>query len=201
VAVVGHSGAGKTQLISAALVDAGAVNRFGKVDEGTTVTDYDEEAIARHHTLAASLAYLEVDKQKINLIDTPGMGNFLTDARAALRVAEAALVVVDAVSGPHVSTEKVWETAEELQLPRLIVCTGSTAIARASTRAVESMQATLGRNCVPVQLPIGEEKDFKGVIDLVAMKAYTFAGDESGKMTEAPCPTRWRMPRRRRATR
>ena len=97
VAVVGHSGAGKTQLISAALLDAGAVNRFGKVDEGTTVTDYDEEAIARKHTLAASLAYLEWDKQKINLIDTPGMGNFLTDARAALRVAEAAIVVVDAV--------------------------------------------------------------------------------------------------------
>ena len=99
VAVVGHSGAGKTQLISAALLDAGAVNRFGKVDEGTTVTDFDDEAIARKHTLAASLAYLEWEKQKINLIDTPGMGNFLTDARAALRVAEAAVVVVDAVSG------------------------------------------------------------------------------------------------------
>ena len=99
VAVVGHSGAGKTQLISAALLDAGAVNRFGKVDEGTTVTDYDEEAIARKHTLAASLANLEWDKQKINVIDTPGMGNFLTDARAALRVAEAGIVVVDAVSG------------------------------------------------------------------------------------------------------
>ena len=90
VALVGHSGAGKTQLVSALLFDAGAVNRFGKVDEGTTVTDYDEEAIARKHTLAASLAYLEWNKHKINLIDTPGMGNFLTDARAALRVAEAA---------------------------------------------------------------------------------------------------------------
>src|SRR4051812_46158859 len=116
IAVAGHSGAGKTQLISAALLDAGAVNRFGKVDEGTTVTDYDEEAIARKHTLAASLAYLEWDRQKINLIDTPGMGNFLTDARAALRVAEAALIVVDAVSGVQVSTEKVWQAAEEQQL-------------------------------------------------------------------------------------
>jgi elongation factor G len=188
VAVVGHSGAGKTQLISAALVDAGAVNRFGKVDEGTTVTDYDEEAIARHHTLAASLAYLEVDKQKINLIDTPGMGNFLTDARAALRVAEAALVVVDAVSGPHVSTEKVWETAEELQLPRLVVCTRLDRDRASLTRAVDAMQTTLGRNCVPVQMPIGEEKDFTGVIDLVAMKAYLFAADETGAMTEAAVP-------------
>ena len=122
VALVGHSGAGKTQLASALLFDAGAVNRFGKVDEGTTVTDYDEEAIARKHTLSASLAYLEWNKQKINLIDTPGMGNFLSDSRAALRVVEAAVVVVDAVGGVQVSTEKVWAEAEELQLPRLVVC-------------------------------------------------------------------------------
>src|SRR4030095_1841307 len=123
IAVVGHSGAGKTQLVSAMLFDAGAVNRFGRVDEGTTVTDYDEEAIARKHTLAASLAYLEWNKQKINVVDTPGMGNFLTDAKAALRVAEAAIVAVDAISGVQVSTEKVWTAAEELGLPRLIACT------------------------------------------------------------------------------
>ncbi len=188
VAVVGHSGAGKTQLISAALLDAGAVNRFGKVDEGTTVTDYDEEAIARKHTLAASLAYLEWDKQKINLIDTPGMGNFLTDARAALRVAEAGVVVVDAISGVQVSTEKVWEAAEELRLPRLIVCTRLDRDRASLARAIESMQAHLGRNCVPVQMPIGEERDFRGVVDLVAMKAYTFAGDETGAMTESAVP-------------
>jgi elongation factor G len=188
VAVVGHSGAGKTQLISAALLDAGAVNRFGKVDDGTTITDYDEEAIARKHTLAASLAYLEWDKQKINVIDTPGMGNFLTDARAALRVAEAAIVVVDAISGVQVSTEKVWEAAEELQLPRLIVCSRLDRDRANLGRAIESMQASLGRNCVPVQMPIGEEKGFQGVIDLVAMKAYTFALDETGAMRESAVP-------------
>src|SRR2546430_16975625 len=88
VALVGHSGSGKTQLASAALADAGMINRFGKVDEGTTVTDFDEEEIARKHTLSASLAYAEWNRQKINLIDTPGMGNFLADARAALSVAE-----------------------------------------------------------------------------------------------------------------
>src|ERR1017187_2584412 len=120
VALVGHSGSGKTQLASALLFDTGAVNRLGKVDDGTTVTDYDEEEIARKHTLAASLASCEWNKYKINLIDTPGMGNFLSDAFAALRVAEAALVVVDAVGGVQVSTEKVWAYAEELQLPRLI---------------------------------------------------------------------------------
>ena len=188
VAVVGHSGSGKTQLISAALLDAGAVNRFGKVDEGTTVTDYDEEAIARKHTLSASLAFLEWDKQKINIIDTPGMGNFLSDARAALRVAEAAIVVVDAVSGVQVSTEKVWAAADELQLPRLVVCNRLDRERSSLTRTLESVQSSLGRNCVPVQMPIGEERGFTGVIDLVSMKAMTFALDDSGKSTEAEVP-------------
>ena len=117
VALVGHTGSGKTQLASAILFDAGTVNRFGKVDEGTAVTDYDEEEVARKHTLAASLAYAEWNKQKINVIDTPGMGNFLSDARAALQVADAAIVVVDAVGGVMVQTEKVWEAAEDLRQP------------------------------------------------------------------------------------
>src|SRR5712672_1803924 len=121
VALVGHSASGKTQLTSAILSDAGMMNRFGKVDDGTTATDFDEEEIARKHTLSASLAYAEWNKHKINLIDTPGVGNFLSDARAALHVADAAAVVVDAVSGPMVQTEKVWEAAEELALPRLVV--------------------------------------------------------------------------------
>lgn len=121
VALVGHGGSGKTQLASAILSDTGMVNRFGQVDEGTTVTDFDEEEIARKHTLSASLAYAEWNKNKINFIDTLGVGNFLSDARAALHVVDAAVVVVDAVSGPMVQTEKVWEAAEELGLPRLVV--------------------------------------------------------------------------------
>src|SRR3954471_3535177 len=114
IALVGHSASGKTQLASAILTDSNMVNRFGKVDDGTTVTDYDEEEIARKHTLSAALAYAEWNKHKINIIDTPGIGNFLSDARAALHVADAALVVVDAVAGVMVQTEKVWETAHEL---------------------------------------------------------------------------------------
>src|SRR6476661_4077981 len=94
VAVVGHSGSGKTQLTSAVLSNANMINRFGKVDDGTTVTDFDEEEIARKHTLSSSVAYAEWNKQKINLIDTPGMGNFFADSRAALNVADAAIVVV-----------------------------------------------------------------------------------------------------------
>ncbi|MCC7009347.1 MAG: elongation factor G [Acidobacteria bacterium] len=188
VALVGHSGSGKTQLASALLFDGGASTRLGKVDEGTTVTDFDEEAIARKHTLAASLAYFEWNKCKINLIDTPGAGNFLSETRAALRVVDAAVVVVDAVAGVQVSTEKAWETAESLGLPRLVVCNRLDRERASLDRALESMHATLGRACVPVQLPIGAERDFRGVVDLVTMKAFTFATDESGKTTEGPVP-------------
>ena len=120
-ALVGHTASGKTQLISAILADAGMINRFGKVDDGTTVTDFDEEEIARKHTLSASLAYAEWNKTKINLIDTPGFGNFFADAQAALRVADAAVVVVDGVAGVEVQTEKAWAVAEEFGLPRLVV--------------------------------------------------------------------------------
>src|SRR6188474_1026767 len=165
VAVVGHSGSGKTQLVSALLFDAGAVNRLGKVDEGTTVTDYDEEEIARKHTLSASLAYAEWNKLKINIIDTPGMGNFLADARAALRVADAALLVVDAVAGVEVQTEKVWAEAEALGLPRLIVVNRLDRERASLDRSLTSLRDFCSRTIIPIQLPIGEEKDFRGVVD------------------------------------
>src|SRR6187549_1366042 len=188
VALVGHSASGKTQLTSAALFDAGAVNRFGKVDEGTTITDYDDEEIARKHTLSASLAYAEWNKTKINFIDTPGMANFLSDARAALRVADAALVVVDAVHGAEVSTEKVWETADELGVPRVIVLNRLDRERASLTRSLESLRGVFGRTVIPIQLPIGDEKNFRGVVDLVAMKALTFANDASGKPVDGSIP-------------
>jgi len=188
VALVGHSGAGKTQLISTLLFDAGAVNRLGRVDDGTTVTDYDEEEISRKHTLSAALAYAEWNKVKINFIDTPGMANFLSDARAALRVADAAIVVVDAVAGVEVSTEKVWSGAEELQVPRLVVLNRLDRERASLDRSVESLRGVFGRTVIPIQLPIGEEKSFRGIVDLVAMKAWTYPADGSGKATEAPVP-------------
>ncbi|MGH9329851.1 MAG: elongation factor G, partial [Vicinamibacterales bacterium] len=188
VALAGHSGSGKTQLVSAILFNAGMVNRLGRVDEGTTVTDYDEEEIARKHTLSASLAFAEWNKQKINLIDTPGMANFLTDARAALKVADCALVVVDAVSGVQVSTEKVWEICNELELPRIVVLNRFDRERASLERALESLHQSLGREVIPIQLPIGEERDFKGIVDLVTMRAITFAADGSGKPSEAEIP-------------
>src|SRR6201989_2237141 len=150
VALVGHSASGKTQLASAILADAGMVNRFGKVDEGTTATDFDEEEIARKHTLSASLAYAEWTKLKINLIDTPGMGNFLADARAALSVADAALVVVDAVAGVMVQTEKVWEAAEETALPRMVVLNRLDRERAGLERSLASLREGGSRRGVPV---------------------------------------------------
>src|SRR5947207_8441176 len=158
VALVGHSGSGKTQLAAAILSDAGMVNRFGKVDEGTTVTDFDEEEVARKHTLSDSLAYAEWNKQKINLIDTPGIGNFFSDARAALQVSEAALVVVDAVAGVMVQTEKAWEAAQELGLPRIIVLNRLDRERASLERSLQALRDACSRTVIPVQLPIGKEK-------------------------------------------
>ncbi len=188
VAVLGHSGAGKTQLVSALLFAAGATPRLGRVDDGTTVTDYDDEEIARKHTLSASLAYAEWNKLKINIIDTPGMGNFFADARAALRVADAALIVVDAVAGVEVQTEKMWAEAEALALPRLIVVNRLDRERASLDRTLTSLRDFCSRTIIPIQLPIGEEKNFSGVIDLVAMKAWAYPADGSGKATENAIP-------------
>jgi len=187
VAIVGHGGCGKTQLVSTMLFVAGAVNRLGKVDDGSTVTDFDEEEIARKHTLSSSLAHAEWQQSKINIIDTPGFANFLSDARSALRVTEAAVVVVDAVAGVEVQTEKLWAEAAALNLPRLVVVNRLERERASLERALESLQRDCAREIVPIQLPIGEERQFTGVVDLVRMKAFTFAAD-TGRMTEGDIP-------------
>jgi elongation factor G len=188
VAIVGHSGSGKTQLVSAILADSGMVNRFGKVDEGTTTTDFDEEEVIRKHTLSDSLAYAEWNKQKINIIDTPGVGNFLSEARAALHVTDAALVVVDGVSGVMVQTEKVWAAADELSLPRIVVLNRLDRERASLERSLHSLKELCSRTVVPIQLPIGEERSFTGVVDLVTQKAFTYQTDESGKFAEGAVP-------------
>src|SRR5688572_8181005 len=188
VAVVGHGGCGKTQLVSALLFAAGAVNRLGRVDDGSTVTDFDEESIARKHTLAASLAHAEWRNNKVNIIDTPGFANFLTDARSALRAVEGALVTVDAVAGVEVQTEKMWAEAGALNVPRLVVVNRLERERASLERTLEALRSHLAREIVPIQLPLGEERAFTGVVDLVAMKALSFAGDSSGKPTESEIP-------------
>ncbi|WP_396624006.1 elongation factor G [Luteitalea sp.] len=187
VAIVGHNGSGKSQLISALLFTAGATTRLGRVDDGTAPTDFDEEAIARKHTLAATPAWLDWQGTKVNLVDTPGFGNFLSETGAALRVTDAALIVVDAVAGVEVQTERVWQIAEDERLARFVVVNRLDRERASFARALEDLHSTFGRTLVPVQLPFGEEKGFRGVIDLIAQRAYTYEGGTGkGKPVSIP---------------
>ena len=188
VAVVGHGGAGKTSLVSALLFGSGAVNRLGRVDDGNTITDHDEEAIARKKSISAAICHLEWDKKKVNLIDTPGYGDFIHEARASLRVVESALLVVDAVHGVEVNTEKTWEYAGEFGTARLVVLNRMDKERASFDRSISSLQEILSRSCVPAQIPIGEEKEFRGVVDLVRMKALVFEPDASGKFKQEEVP-------------
>ncbi len=187
LAVIGHGDAGKTQLVSSLLYLAGATPRWGKVDEGTTVTDHDEDSIERKITLNTALAHLEYKETKINLIDTPGYAAFIAHARPALRVADCALVVVDSVNGVQVQTEKTWAYANEFLLPRFMAVTKLDKERADFGAALDSARNTFSRAIIPFTLPIGREKDFKGVVDVVHLKAYEF--DEQGKAREVDLPT------------
>lgn len=179
LAVVGHGDSGKTQLVSSMLHFAGATTRFGRVDDGTTVTDYDEDSIARKVSLNNSLAHLEYKDAKINLVDTPGFSAFIAHARPALRAAECALVVVDGVNGIEVQTEKVWSYANEFMRPRFMVINKLEKERADFGAALDSARQTFARAIIPFVLPIGREKDFRAVVDVVHLKAYEF--DENGK--------------------
>ena len=179
LAVIGHGDAGKTQLISSLLYVAGATPRWGKVDEGTTVTDHDEDSIARKITLNTALAHLEYRDTKINFIDTPGYAAFVSHARPAVRVADCAIAVVDGAKGVEVQTEKTWAYANEFILPRMMVITKLDKEHADFGKALESAQRKFSRAIIPFTLPIGKEKDFRGIVDVVHMKAYEF--DEHGK--------------------
>lgn len=188
VALVGHGDVGKTSLASCFLFDAGAVNRLGKVDQGNTVTDFDEDEIERKITISSSPCYVEWNKVKINFLDTPGYGNFVADARAALRAVDASLVLVCGVAGVEVQTEKVWRWSDEYQLPRMLVVNKLDRERADFYRAVESIQKAFGRGPVAVEIPIGSEKDFSGIVDLIHFKAYQYPKDDSGKLQEIPIP-------------
>ncbi len=188
VGVVGHGDSGKTTLTAGLLFTAGATNRLLRVDEGNTITDYDEEEIHRKISIATAIAVAEWKKTKINILDTPGYNIFINDARASLVAADAALVLVDGVAGVEVQTEKVWSFAEEDKLPRAVIINKLERDRADFQRALESVQKNFGRAAVPIQIPIGSERDFKGVVDLVVMKAYTYTPDGDGKGKEGEIP-------------
>lgn len=186
LAIIGHGDAGKTQFVSSLLHLAGTTHRWGKVDEGTTVTDYDEDSIERKVTLNNNIAHLDYKDTKINLIDTPGYAAFVSHARPALRVADCALVIVDGVNGIEVQTEKTWSYANEFMLPRFMVINKLDKERSDFGHALDTATESFARSIVPFTLPIGSEHNFKGVVDVVHLKAYEF--DENGKAKEIPIP-------------
>ncbi|MFZ1030775.1 MAG: GTP-binding protein, partial [Candidatus Acidiferrales bacterium] len=194
VGIVGHGDTGKTQLVSSLLFTAGMTPRLGKVTEGSTTTDWDEEEIARKISINTGIAYAEwqapaqPEKTKINLLDTPGYSTFINETKSSLIAADAALILVDAAAGVQVVTEKVWDYTAEYDLPRAFLLNWMDRDLASFERSLESVQQVFGRGVVPIQLPIGWEKGFRGVVDLITMKALIYTPDGNGiaKIEEIP---------------
>lgn len=186
IALISHVGAGKTSLIDAALYDSGAVTRQGKVDEGSSVADFEPDELKRRMSLHTKVLPVEWKDTKINLIDTPGYADFIGEVKAGLRVADAALVVVTAEKGVEVGTELTWQYADERNLPRVVLVNKLERENTSFENALDSLRQQFGTKVVPLQIPIGEQADFKGVVDLVTQKAYTFEG--GNKVQEIPIP-------------
>ncbi len=189
VAVVGHSDTGKTSLVAAVLFNGGAVNRLTKVDEGNTVTDFDEDEHDRKITINTAVAHVEHRGVKLNLIDTPGYGIFTTEAVQGLRVADAALMMVSAVGGVEVQTDKMWKAAADDGLPVLFAVNLMDRDRASFERVLDALQKKYGREVTALQLPIGQESEFMGVVDLLTGKAFTWENDESGTATETEVPS------------
>jgi elongation factor G len=188
VALVGHGSCGKTSLTSAFLFDSKVTNRLTRVDKENTITDYDPDEKKRKISINSALCHLEWNNHKINLIDCPGYSNFLWDARASLRAVDAGALIVCAASGIEVGTEKCWGMLEELDLPRIFIVNKLDRENADFARTVNSIQDFFGRQAVPVQIPLGSEQDFKGVIDLIKKKAFVFQEGDSGNFKEVDIP-------------
>jgi elongation factor G len=186
VALISHVGAGKTSLVDAALYDSGAVTRQGRVDDGTSVADYDPDELRRGMTLNVKVLPVEWNDRKINFIDTPGYPDFVGEVKAGLRVADAALVVVTAEKGVEVGTELTWQYADERNLPRIVLVNKLDRENTSFDTALDSLRQQFGVKVVPLQVPIGEQANFKGVVDLVTQKGYTFEG--GNKVQEIAIP-------------
>lgn len=185
VAVIAHGGAGKTSLIEAMLFDSGSIDRLGRVDDGTTTTDYEPEEISRKITIISSMAFCNWNGYRINLVDTPGFINFLEDTRGCLRGVDGAIVIVSALSGVKAETQKIWRYASEFELPRIVFVNKMDKDTANFSRAVGELEKAFEKEALPLQLPIGAGESFKGIVDLIKMKAFTFA---NGKVAESEIP-------------
>ena len=182
IVLVSHQGAGKTSLAESMLFASGATQRLGRVDDGTAISDYEPLEVERHMGINLSLLRFEWQGTKMNLIDTPGYADFIGEVRSGLRVTEGAVVVVCAASGVEVGTEQMWSDAEKAGLPRLIFVNKMDRDNADFLSALEGIQAKLSRRCLPLQLPIGSQSDFQGLVDLVSMKAYVGADSREAEI-------------------
>ncbi len=182
VVLLSHSGAGKTSLAEAALFTAGVINRLGKVDDGTTTSDYDPDEVKRKISLNLTPVPCEWKNTKINLIDTPGYADFVGEVKAAIRVSEGAVITICAASGVEVGTEQAWDYSEEAGIARLIFVNKMDRENANFFQTMGQAQARFGAKCVPLQIPIGAQTDFKGVVDLLSLKSYTGATAEEGEL-------------------
>ena len=187
IGLFSHGGAGKTSLLEAMLFTSRATSRLGRVEEGNTVSDYDPDEIKRHISVQISIAPVEWQDTKINVLDTPGYAEFVGEVKAGIRVADTAVLLVDASAGVEVGTEQMWRYAEERGCPRFVVVNKMDRENANFMSAWQSTQSVLGKKCAPLQVPIGSQHSFKGVVDLLHQKAYIYEGN-TGKFTEGPVP-------------
>jgi len=188
VALVGHRGCGKTSVCEAMLYEAGVVNRLGKVDDGTTVTDSAEDEQARGMSIDAAVVTFEHDGRKLNVLDTPGEPSFVAEAASALSVADAAVVVVNAVAGVEVGTDRLWHRAAEAGLPRLVFVNMIDRERADFFASLEALKAAFGAHVVATEIPIGAEHEVRGIVDLIDMKAFLHEGSDASGTVEADIP-------------
>ena len=180
VVLLSHNGAGKTSISEAALFDSGAINRLGKVENGTTTSDYDEAEEKRSISINLSVLPCEWTGMKINIIDTPGYSDFIAEVKAGMQVSESAVIVVCAASGIEVGTQQRWDDCEEAGLPRFLFVNKMDRENVDFIKTVSELQEKFGIHCVPIQLPIGSQANFQGVVDLLTLKSYTGAEGNEG---------------------
>ncbi|MDB5081473.1 MAG: translation elongation factor [Chloroflexi bacterium] len=188
VGLFSHGGAGKTSLTEAMLFNCKAINRLGRVDEGSTVSDYDPDEVKRHISVNTSVAPCEWQDVKINVLDAPGYADFIGETKAAMRIADSALILIDATGGVEVGTDQVWNYAQVRNIPRILFINKLDRENASFNAALEAAQSAFGSNVVPLQLPLGKETGFRGLVDLIRQKAYIYSTNRDGKFEEAPIP-------------
>ena len=189
--IVAHGGAGKTSLAEAILFGTGMIDRLGRVDDGSSTMDFEPEEIKRKISITSALDHCEWDGHSIHIVDTPGYGNFIADTRACMRALDYAVVILSAISGVKAQTEEIWNWANEFDIPRIAFVNKMDRERASFLRAIDDMEKTLGARGVAIQMPIGAEADFQGVIDLITMKAFFYDKDGSGTFSEGAIPSEY----------